>query len=228
MFYILHGDDISASRNYLTQLVGNKTPIILDGKSVHFSAIEESLVSSDLFGGEKIIILEFLLSKNKKKREITLKLAEMNPQVDIVFFEETKLSPTLLGLLKRAEVKAFLLPQFYFQLLDSFAPGNSQYIFGLYHQVLHTTAPELVFYSLMKRVRQLVILQMGDLKNSKDLAVLQGWQVEKLRKQLARWSQNGLIEMYKALQNTEIKLKSGGLPVGLSKELDILILTHLR
>lgn len=228
MFFIVHGDDSSASRQHASIIVGSRTPITLDGKNISFSQLVDHLQSTDLFGSEKIIVLENFLSKNKKKKEIIKSIQSTTLDIDIIFLEETKLPPTSLNLLKGAEVKAFLLPQFYFQLLDSFAPGNAQYLFGLYHQVLNTTAPELVFYSLIKRMRQLIILHRHELKDSKETAALQSWQIEKLKKQLAKWKKENLFLVYQILHETELKLKSGGLPIGLSKQLDIVILTHLR
>lgn len=227
MIYILHGDDITASRQYISSLTTGKKIETLDGRNISISQLEESLQSS-LFGGEKTILIENFLSKNKKKKELIEPILRNSTIYDIVFWDDSKLTPTQLSLIKTAEIKLFSLPQFYFQFLDSFSPGNSQYVFGLYHQLLNTTSPELAFYSLLKRVRQLILIQMGEIKNSKEGSSLQNWQIDKLKKQLSKWSKGNLYNVYSQLQTIEIKMKSGSLPLGLSKQLDILILTHLR
>lgn len=227
MIYILHGDDVTSSRNYISELAGKKQSLILDGKNIPFTQIDEHLSSKSLFGDEKIVILENLLSKNKKKKEILKQIENLNSPFDIILWEDTKLTPATINLLKKAETKAFLLPQYYFQFLDSFAPGNPQKIYALYHQLLQTMTAEQIFYSLVKRLRQLLILQMGNVKESKETASMQDWQLSKLHNQLSKWRDTNLFNVFQNLQDAEIKVKSGGLPLGLSKHLDTLILSDL-
>lgn len=227
MIYVLHGDDSVTSRNYITTIAGKKQTLVLDGKAISFPDLAEQLNSQSLFGDEKVVVLEHFLSKNKKKKEILQLIIDGNLHADLIFWESTKLTPATLALVKQSDVKAFLLPQYYFQFLDAFAPGNPQKIYTLYHQLLETMTAEQIFYSLIKRVRQLLILQMGSIAESKETVSVQGWQLDKLRTQLSKWKKNSLPTMFESLQDTEIKTKSGGLPVGLSKHLDILILTQL-
>jgi hypothetical protein len=109
--------------------------------------------------------------------------------------------------------------------LDTLSPNNKKQSFTLYHELLKTYAPEQVFYSLFKRVRQLVILSSGS-KND-ELMKMAPWQVSNLKRQLQMWSHESLKSFYSSLKQTEIKQKTGGLPVSLAKHLDILILSKL-
>ncbi len=227
MIYVLHGDDSAASRSYVSTLIGKIKTITLDGRTISHSQIDEHLISKSLFGEEKIIVIENFFSKNKKKKEIFKLISEGDYKGDIVFWEDTKLTPATLNLLKGIDVKAFLLPQYYFQFLDSFTPESPQRVFALYHQLLQNMTSEQIFYSLVKRIRQLTILRMNETKNSKETNNIQDWQLSKLRAQAEKWNMRNLLKFFQTLQETEIKLKSGGLSTELSKHLDILILTQL-
>jgi len=228
MIHVLHGDDTIASRKYIKTLVGEKQSTFLDGRTVSYAVLEEHLSSTGLFGDEKAIILDNFLSKNKKKKEILKQLSQLNLTTTIIMWEATKLTKPQLDLIKGEDIKAFQLPDYYFQFLDSFMPGDPQRVYALYHNLLQTMTTERIFYSIIIRMRQLVILQLGDIKGSKDTAYLQAWQVDKLKRQLSRWSNDVLMDTFKQLHETEINIKSGGMPIDLSKYLDILILTRLR
>ena len=225
MIYLLHGDDISASRKFYSDLVAGYTLTVLDGKALRVKDLEEHLLSTSLFDEKKAIVVENLLSKNAKKKEFATFLNSQTPKALLVLWEDKKLPKTSLNLIKNATIKDFLLPQNYFQFLDSYAPGNGKRLFIMYHELLSTMSGELVFYSLIKRIRLLVVLSSES--TISDLTKMAPWQVSRLKTQLRLWNRQELLQFYKKLQETEIKMKSGRLPVGLSKHLDILILTHL-
>jgi len=225
MIYLLHGDDISSSRKFYSGLIEGFTVTILDGKTLLVKDLEEKLVSTSLFEEKKAVVVENLLSKNAKKKEFVKFINEKAISTLLILWEDKKLLKSSYSALKDATLKEFLLPQNYFQFLDSYAPGNGKRLFVMYHELLNTMSEELVFYSLLKRVRLLVVLSNGSTVS--DLSKMAPWQVGKLNSQLRLWKKDSLISFYKTLQETEIKMKSGRLPVGLSKHLDILMLTQL-
>ncbi len=225
MIYLLHGDDITSSRKYYSGLVEGLTQTIFDGKSLSLSDLEEKLVSNSLFEEKKAVVVENLLTKNAKKKDFVKFLSENPTQILLILWEDKKVQNTVFTPLKEATIKEFSLPQNYFQFLDSYAPGNGKQVFKIYHDLLITMNEELVFYSLLKRIRLLVVLSEGS--TISEISKMAPWQVGKLNNQLRLWKKEALITFYKTLQETEIKMKSGGLPVKLSKHLDILILTLL-
>lgn len=225
MLYVLHGDDISASRKFYSDLTEGFQVTVLDGKTLSVKDLEEKMASTSLFEEKKAVVVENLLSKNAKKKDFVSFFNASNSQTLLILWEDKKLSKTSYGSLKKGTVKDFLLPQNYFQFLDSYAPGNGKRLFVMYHELLKTTSEELIFYSLLKRIRLLVVLSNGSTVS--DLSKMAPWQVGKLQNQLRLWKKDTLFFFYKKLQETEIKMKSGKLPVGLSKHLDILILTQL-
>ena len=224
MIYILHGDDTVASRNFMSGLVEEIPTTMLDGKSLMLSQLEENIVSKGFFEEKKAVVVENLLSQNKKK-EITAFLNNLKSETLVVLWEGKKLTKTATNAIKSANIHEFSFPSYYFQFLDSVTSGSGKRLFSLYHELLKTTSEELIFYSLLKRVRLLVILSSGG--TIAELAKMAPWQQSKLSQQLGRWNKKILHDFYRQLQETEIKMKTGKLPVGLSKHLDMLILTHL-
>jgi DNA polymerase III delta subunit len=225
MKYILHGDDVALSRKFLTELTEGFQVTELDGKNLLIKDLEEKLHAESLFEEKKAVVVENLFSKNTKKKEFISFLNSQHNTSLLAFWEDKKLSKTSYNSLKDITVRDFLLPQNYFLFLDSFSQGSSQKVFQMYQELLVTSSPEQIFYSLLKRLRLLVIL---DSKGKTDeLLKMQPWQISKLNSQLKHWKKENLVSFYKELQETEIKLKTGRLPVGLSKHLDILILSRL-
>ncbi len=225
MIYLLHGDDTVASRKYLTELTEGLTVTTFDGKSLTIPTLEEAISSGGLFGEAKAVVVEGLIAKNPKKKDIVTFLNNHDVQIVLVFWEEKKVLKTSFASLKKATVKDFLLPSYYFQFLDNFAPSNKKSSFLLYQKLLANYAPEQLLFSLLKRVRLLAILSSGG--NTTELSKMSSWQMNNLQKQVRMWKKDSLLGVYEALKQTEIKLKTGKLPVSLSKHLDIVILSEL-
>lgn len=225
MRYLIHGDDNALSRNFLTSLTEGYSVTILDGKSLTIKILEENLFSTSLFDEKKAVVVENFLSKNAKKKEI---VSFLNAQTDTVLFilwEEKKLLKTSFSNIKNATVKEFFLPSSYFQFLDSFSQKNGKRLFLMYQDLLKTTSAEQIFYSLIKRLRLLMML--GSQDESTELSKMAPWQKSKLQQQVRMWDVEKLKKFYFELQKTEVKLKTGKLPTGLSKHLDTLILSQL-
>ena len=225
MKYLLHGDDISASRNFLTGLTEGFQTTVLDGKNLAINELEEKMLSTSLFDDKKAVVVENLLSKNPKKKDFVSFLNLQGDGVLLILWEDKKIIKTAFSSLKNVNVKEFNLPFAYFEFLDSFSPHHVQKLYQMYHLLLLTTSETQIFYSLLKRLRSLLILQSNSV--SSEIDKMSPWQIGKLRQQVSLWPKEKLVNFYTKLQDTEIKLKSGGLPVGLSKHLDILILSEL-
>lgn len=225
MKYVLHGDDAVASRNFMSTLVGETIPTMIEGKTVTLLEVQEQAVSNSLFGDEKIVIIENLLSKNPRKKEIAKFLDGLNSSDTIILWEDKKIPKTTTNMLKSFNVQDFLLPTYYFQFLDSLAPQYKKNVYTLYQKLLTTYAPEQLLFSLIKRIRLLVILNANG--SNEELSKMPPWMLAKIQKQARLWPSSSLNSFYTKLQDAEIKMKTGNLPVELSKHLDIIILSHL-
>ena len=226
MKYLLHGDDIASSRIFLNDLILGYEAAVLDGKILSISDLELALVSDSLFTTKEVIVIENLFTRNKNKKKIVEFLNQSQSSRLVILWESKKIIKTSISALKNVIVKEFSLPQVYFDFLDGFAPQRVQHIFQMYHLLLLSTEPTQIFYSLIKRLRALIIIQSGG--KALEIEKMQPWQFSKLQMQAKLWSKEKLTDFYRKLQDTEIKLKSGGLPIGLSKHLDLLILSNLR
>jgi DNA polymerase III delta subunit len=225
MRYLLHGDDTVSSRNLLNSLLEGYTATRLEGKSLLMRDLKDCLSSTSLFDEKKAVVIENLLTKNSKKKELVSFLNNQKDSVLLVLWEDKKLPKTTITPLKNVTVREFLLPSTYFQFLDNFSEHNGKKLFVMYQDLTKTVSAEQVFYSLMKRLRLLLILARKG--TSSELSKMSPWQKQKLSQQVRFWSEKRLAEFYRELQDTEIKLKTGKLPLGLSKHLDTLILSQL-
>lgn len=224
MIYIISGDDTVRSRKRLVELCDKKSVITLDGKTLQKNVLEENLVSTALFGEEKGVVVENI-TKNSKKKDLLTFLNSHNTNILTILWDDKKTSKTSFSALKSAKVEEYLLPTYYFKFLDTLSPQNKKQSYMLFHELLSTYAPEQVFYSLLKRARQLVIISSG--AKSDEIIKMSSWQLANLKRQLQMWSKESLFAFYESLRQTEIKLKTGKLPVNLAKHLDILILSQL-
>lgn len=225
MRYLLHGDDLANSRAFMTDLTRGFSVTTLDGKKLVPSELEEHVFSNSLFDEKKTVVIENMLSKNSKKKELVLYINNLHEQILLIFWEDKKLPKPVLSSIKNATVKDFLFPSSYFQFLDGFFQGNGKRLFIMFDELLKTMSEEQIFYSLIKRMRLLMILSSNS--TSDELSKMAPWQLTKLRNQLRHWNSNSLASFYRLLLDTEIKMKTGGLPIGLSKHLDTLMLTQL-
>jgi DNA polymerase III delta subunit len=225
MKYILCGDDSVVSRKCLSELIAGFQVAMLDGKNLTVAQLEENLASTSLFDEKKAVVVESLFSKNKKKKEIVTFLNTFKSDILLIFWEDRKLLKTSYAGFKDVVVREFVLPQQYFQFLDTFAPGQAKRVYLLYQALLSSYAPEQLFYALLKRVRLLLVLSENGM--IPEVAKLSQWQKTRLDQQKKMWSQSKLRELYFELGQAEINMKSGRLPVSLSKHLDILILSRL-
>lgn len=226
MKYLVHGDDVVVSRKFLSEVTNGFKTTVLDGKSLTVFDFEIAISSQDLFGEKKAVVVENLFSKNKKRSAIVKLLNNYNGLTLVIFWEGEKINKNSTKILKDFNIKEFLLPQNYFLFLDTFAPKNTRNVYGLFEELVRQKGAELVFYSLLKRIRILLVLESGATDVS-DLKNLAPWQIARLKNQLKLWPSEKLFHFYSLLQDAEINLKSGRLPISLSKHLDILILSEL-
>lgn len=206
MIILLHGDNIEASRNEFNRLRETKKEIReLDGKSVDQTVLTQALESSSLFGGGTIVFISNLFSKIAKKTKLITSLAKIlaAAESDVVLWEEKELSAATIKNLGKAEIKLFKLPKLLFEFLD--AIGHDA--LPLYEKVIQTEPPELVFYMITTRVRQLIQIKDGVAPEG-----MHGWQISRLTRQTNRVTIDRLRSMYKKLLDMEFSLKNGSSP----------------
>ncbi len=224
MFYLIHGDDGVNSRLKATQLLSKSKITGVDGKNLSVKIFEELTKSSSLFAEPNSLLVENFFLKNKLKKEIVEYLNASSITKNIVFWEDGVVRKTTFANFKEVRVLEYSLPKNYFAFLDSLAPQNAKRSRQLFQELLASYAPEQLFYSLIKRIRQLIVLKEGNAHKVKETAKMASWQLDRLQGQAAKWPTGALQKFYASLHAIEIKLKSGALPMELSKQLDVLLL----
>lgn len=227
MIYIIHGDDTVKSKNKVFALTQNKKNVeVFNAEKANAIEIFSSFGSSDLFIDEKCIVIEKVLKLKKADLE---KLLDLLKQIDksttVVLWHNTELSKLFLGKFKNTQNELFLLPKLFFTFLDELTPKNLKKEIDTLHK-MEGVEGEQLFYSLVKRVRQLMMVKSGG--NFEEIVKMSPWQSQKITRQASVWSEDQLLKVYKNLFSIEVKFKSSGLFLPISKHLDILLAQELN
>lgn len=227
-WYLLHGDNQLLSRQRLTNLTttfksqGVVEQVNLDGKKVELGEVKQALEAGSLFGDQRLVVLEELLSApdSKRKKEVIDYLASVKSSRLVIVWEKKEIKVgNLKKIGKKFQVEIFKVPALVFKFLDSVGPGNQKQTLGLLSQ-LEDKEPEMIFYLLAQRIRQLIIAK--DL-GKKGLADLHGWQQSRLINQAAQFELDQIVRLYQNLLLIDYQQKTGQSPFSLKSNLDLLV-----
>ena len=226
MITIIHGNDITTSRNFYIELRKKTANYeLIDGKNLDFDTLFRTFEGNSLFTNEKNIYIENFFS-NIKSNSIEFKkitdYLNKNKNINLLFWETKVLTKTQASSIKSAQVKEFSYPQVLFVFLDSFKPQNLSSI-KLFHQLNKTMEAELIFYMIVRQLRLMIaVLEEG--KNEIDeIKRLAPWQLSKLRSQGGHFGKNKLLDLYKKLYLIDYQTKYGLTPLSLSTNIDIFL-----
>lgn len=232
MLCLIHGDDIVSSRKKLEELISNSEWVIqFDGKKSLGQEVLDSIDSKELFTDRKTIIIENFLGLEKKsidKLTTALPTTEKNNVVDVIIWQEGEINKTILQKFKNAKAFLFKLPKYYFSFLDTVTPNHGIKIHELLYKVYPGISEEQIFYSLIKRIRTLMMIKTGKNQEFSDLKNLASWQASKLHSQANLWNEAQLVKFYKKLFELEVGLKTSDLPLPLIQHLDMLLMRWLN
>lgn len=240
--WLFHGDNYPQSRARLVALIdkprnqglparlaakragkaGTKELIRLDGQKVSLSEVKQALEAKSLFGGERVVAIENLLSSpaSKRQKEIIDYLLKESHDFPLVLWEKREIKGAILNKFKaKFEIEIFKIPAIIFKLLDSLKPGDSQRMISLFHQI-DQKEPEMTFYMLIQRIRQLILAK--DL-GKKGLEGLQGWQRARLLNQAENFKLRQLTSFYHRLLEIDYQQKTSQTPFTLLSTLDLLL-----
>lgn len=228
MMTIIHGDDIAASRTYYKTLQKKET-IVLDGEKVTKQIIAENLQSSGFFDEQKTISLENFWTKRKTSKETDeiIQLLKMHEkQTDILFWDNKQITKKLSTIVPTATIKVFPFPQSLFIFLDALQPNNGQKLLTLFHQTLEHTEAEMIFFMINRQIRILLALSDDSPTDTIDeVKRLSPWQKSKLVSLSRQFSVKQLKALHATLFDIDVKSKTGGLAMPLSKTIDFLLLS---
>lgn len=228
MIYILHGEDTFASRKKLNELLGNFEKIIrLDLKKTPVNLLFQAFEDTDLFVEKKAIVLEGIIKSTDSVIEQINKESDVKT-TDVILWSQAMFDAKTLSKIQNPVVFTFSLPKPIFVFLDSLTPAFEMNILQNFSVALKYTNDELIFYSIIKRIRLLVLFKTGKINEFSDTKYLKPWQTGKLKKQADKWNLNELEKIYGKLLDLEVALKTSALPLGLGRHLDILMTCSLN
>jgi hypothetical protein len=223
MLTIICGENTIEAYNFFLE----KKKEFIDKKyevlEIDSSAIDELIrwqsENLSLFATKKVFFTRNLNKKINKKNQKTLKVINQianDKNINLFDFEET-VEKRNLKVQKNVLIKEFKLSTSIFNFLDNFYPGNLKTVIKNLSFLSKTTAIELIFFMLTKRIRQLLMV-----KFNQKIDGLQLWQLRKLNYQDKLWPKQSLIKFYQSLFQLEIKVKTSTNPFDLKKSLELL------
>ena len=117
------------------------------------------------------------------------------------------------------QILLFKTPTVIFKFLDSIRPKNQKETLTLLRSSIKTDSPEMVFYMLASRIRQLIIASDLGKEGLKGAS----WQIGKLMSQAKKFSLEKLAKIYKQLLEIDIDIKTGRSLMLLDWHLDVLL-----
>lgn len=230
MITIIHGDDLTESRNYFLDIKQKqKDAIHYDGSKITMTDLFQNIEGSGLFCNTKTIFIEDLLTKTRKAdkntKEILNFIAINSKDFTFVLWESSVLSKRDLFIFNQAIVKLFKLPKNIFVFLDNLRPNNSKTLLNLFHQTIDSgIKEELILFMMQRQFRMLLALSEPSNDPIGELMRQAPWQLSKMEKQAKFFGLACLKKIYKKLYEIEIGQKTGSLSLSLAQAIDFLLL----
>lgn len=237
MITILHGDNITESRNYFLELKSKeKDALSFDGSKITITDIVQNIEGSGLFSDTKTLFIEDFLSKTKKAakdaKEILSFIAKNSKSSTFILWESKEIAKRDLSAFKNAIIKIFKLPKNIFLFLDNLMPDNSKNLLKLFHEALNSgIKEELILFMMQRQIRLLLALSdPTSVEQIDEVSRLAPWQASKLARQTKLFQGSTLDEgstlkkIYRKLYEIELGQKTGGLNLSLSQSIDFLLL----
>ena len=225
---ILHGTNQVASRNGLQELIsktkqaGVRDIVQLNGETLTLEELTQAIESKSLFGNERLLVIENLLTRVRSKLKETLMnyLAKQEMQGNVILWEKKEVtSSSLRNIGKSAHIRVFTINPTIFRFLDAILPKNTAQALGLYHECLRKDEPQLVFYMLSRRLTLLISLH----DNPEELHSMPPWQKQRMIRQTQRFPLEKLITLHEKMYRTDVSVKTGRNILPLASMLDLIL-----
>lgn len=227
MITLLHGENIVASRQALTQITQKAQQeglevAVFERKKIDLSQIRPALESGSLLGKNRLVILENLISspKGKDKKKILEYLSKGQFDNDLVLWEERQLKGQEEKEFSRAKIQLFRLDPVIFRFLESIKPGNSKPTLELLQELKRKEEAEMIFYMLIRQFRFLILAR--DL-GAAGLTGMSPWQQQKFLRQVKPFTLDQLKSFYRQLLEIDWAQKTSKDSYPLSSRLDLLL-----
>ncbi len=225
MITILHGGDIVSSKDKLKEIKHSqkdKEIITIDGVKATLTDLIQATETLSLFSLDKVVIIENLISaKSSRTKDERIDYIANVKDVEIIIWEGKELTPSSLKKFSQAKVLNFKLNANIFKLVENLKPGIGPKLVPLFHELIKTEAPEVVFVMFARQIRNLLLAKdaSGDY-----LSDFPSWQKYKILDQAIFFSEKELLMLHRRLLDIDSKIKLGATPLTLTQNLDIFLL----
>lgn len=227
MMTILHGENITASRQELSRIKTSASGevITLDGEKVDLTQLKQALEAQSLLATEKLVVLENFLKQRKKaqENEILWYLKTETLSVNLVLWEGEEIRPAVLRLFPKAKIQVFKLDPYLFRFLDSLGPHRNQKMIEAFRQAKACEEVNLIFYMLIRQFRLLLSLKSGEKSGLEETDKMADWQKIKIIKQSQSFTTDRLLDAYRKLLEIDWQEKSGLAAYSLPQTLELFL-----
>lgn len=227
MIRIIHGENISESREELLRQKSSLDNVVsFDGISITKESLSD-FFSGGMFNDDKNLIIENLLSKNKKSKnldELFEILNKNSKDSTILLWEEKEITPAMLKKFPKSQEYNHKIPKLIFTFLDSLTPRNGEHLIKILHNLIQNTSIEIILFMLTRQIRLLLALSSKNEDEIEDLSKLAPWQRGKLEKQSRLFEKEKLKELYNKIYKNDYGSKTGTLNMPVTTAIDILLL----
>jgi DNA polymerase III delta subunit len=212
MFYLLHGENTSASRQALIDLKKKYSPdsvSVFDAKNLDFDELTRTLETPAMLAKKRLVIVEGKLPAPTMEQWNNEAISDLT---DLVFWigDELKASDKLFQLVKTAggQVKNFKeqIPKNVFGFLDALGYKNKRKAFLELHRLLNEgQAPLYLLTMVLWQIRNLLSVKVSKYQSVKGM---NPYVLRKVQSQAKNFEEEELVEIFKKLLYAETKIKT--------------------
>jgi len=184
-------------------------------------SLPEKFTTANLFGRERLYVLEKLPKIRKKDLE-WLKKNIKRISGTIIIYHGSPISKSLTKLIPPVtKTEEYKLPKLIFKFLESFWPGNSKNSISLLHDIIKDDSPEFVFNLLSRHLRDLYWATLD-----KESLSYPSWRIGKLTQQAKHFPEGKIKELISAFAKIDVDVKTS--KANVADSLDFIIASELE
>ena len=218
---VIHGDNINKSFERLSYYLNSAKSRKLEIRKITpADNISEALTSVSLFGNDSLLVIEDIKRTHKKE----LKWLKKNLNAidnDLILYEPSQLTRTILNYFPKAKIEEFKLPKLIWKFLDEFYPRNAKNTLKLLHTIIENEAIEPIIGLINWRLLDVLTFIKNPEKISYD-----PWRIKKLENQSNKFTQVKVNKILQKLARADYESKIGQADIITS--LDLIIASELE
>ncbi len=221
---IIHGENLFSSRKALQAHIDAFRDRGFDieredAKKLTLGSLDELLGTQNLFGSQRVIIIEGLHSLQTSKQKNALITAISKYEDDIILWEKRALTKPMLKKFGNAKVESFAISKKMFAWLETLGSGDQNKKHTILMDALEQEDEYLCFVMLARQIRLLIqVKETGTAPGAP-------FMVQKLVFQAKKFSLEQLLRIHQRLRDIDRAMKTSRLAGTLSQQLDLLTIT---